>query len=221
MTVVLLISILLLVHNGRAITFCVIPNTTVCSIDYPVPASIALIAGVLESEIQSAFNSDMSGGNSAPCSQSLKEVRCAQSFPRCSNDSTSVTVTSLDCEQRLMCATTNTVNRLNAQGFCNLMEKTVPLDGCKPVSGYGYTFKMCTTYSDLSITDWMFALLQYEDTYLSSDSVLGAAGFLAMNYPSCSPGYAQYYCSLVGQCDPSGALGVNYTRPQCQQVLNW
>ncbi|KAL5457548.1 hypothetical protein EMCRGX_G034819 [Ephydatia muelleri] len=219
-SVVLLICTLLLVPNVRAIPSCVIPNTTVCNIDYRVPASIALIAAVFESEIQSSFNSDINQGNSLACSQSLKDVRCARSFPRCSDNFTTVTVTSLDCEQRLGCATTDSRQRLNAEGFCSLKEKTVPLQGCKPATQYGYAFNKCDIGSDVRVTEWMIELLRYEDTYLSSTNVLGAGGFLSTNYPSCSSSYAQYHCSKAGQCDPKGALGVNYTRSQCQQALN-
>lgn len=221
-TFVLLICFLLLVHNGRASSPCVIPNTTVCNIDYPVPASIALIAGVFERDILTSFNSDTSQGNTVACSESLKDVRCARSFPLCSNNFTTVTVTSLDCEQRLTCATTATIQRLHAEGFCSLNATTVPLQCCKPATAYGYAFNKCRISSDTSVTEWMIELLRYEDTYLSSYNVLGAGGFLSTNYPSCSSLYAQYHCSKAGQCDPiKGIIGVNYTRSQCQRVLNW
>ena len=218
-----LLIFLPLLPNGRATPSCVIPNTTVCSINYSVPASVALIAQVFEMEIQVAFLSDVGQGNSGACAQSLKEVRCARSFPRCSNDFTKVTVTSLDCEQRVTCLTSVSKRRLEEEGFCNLTEKTLPLEGCKPASGYGYAFRTCPT-NNVRVTDWMFELLRYEDVYLSSTNVLGSnSSYLATNYPSCSSGYARYHCSKAGQCDPNGGLIVNsyYNRSQCQNTLNW
>ena len=200
---------------------CVVPTTQVCSVTYLVPPSIAQMAPVLEAEITAAYNSDIHQGNTEQCALSLQAVRCAKSFPRCSNDSTQVTVTSLDCNQRLKCATSQTIARLNAESFCSLAESTVSNGGCKSATDYGYTFSYCAVDSSWLVSEWMFLLLKYEDTYLSSSNVLGANGFLAQNYPSCSSGYAGYECRKIGQCDSSGHVSINFTSQQCEQAVSW
>ena len=192
---------------------CVVPATQVCRVTYLVPPSVAALASVFESEISSAYNSDKDKGISEACAQSLKEVRCAKSFPRCSDDSTNVTVTSLDCLQRLQCATTTYITILLNNHFCNLTEKTFPFAGCKPVAQYGYIFSYCSVDVTRNVTEWMFALLQHQDLTLSS------ATYLSQNYPTCSASNAYYQCIKIGQCNggcasPMNAI-VNYTRDQC------
>eukprot|EP00731_Ephydatia_muelleri_P021378 Em0013g1105a len=199
---------------------CVLPTTQYCAVNYLVPPSIAQMAPVLEAKIQTAYNSELQQGNSEACARSLREVRCARNFPRCSNDSTNVTVTSLDCQQRLQCATSQTINRLNAEYFCSLSQSTVSNGAFKSATDYGYTFKYCAVDASWEVTEWMFLLLKYEDSYLSSTNVLGAAGFLSQNYPSCSSGYANYECRTIGQCDKNGHVSVNFTRQQCEQAVS-
>ena len=196
---------------------CIVPMTQECGVTYPVPPSIASLAIILESEITSAYNTDMAQSISETCARSLKEVRCAKSFPRCSNDSTQVTVTSLDCNQRLQCATSTYRDILTANHFCNLTENTFPFAGtCKPATQYGYEFGYCPVDVTRNISEWMFALLQYKDIYLSSTNVVRRNGFLAQNYPSCAASYAYYECIKIGQCDGCATnILVNYTREQC------
>ena len=203
---------------------CIVPATLVCNITHLVPPSVAALSGVLESEISSAYNSDKDQGISEACAQSLKEVRCAKSFPRCSNDSTNVTVTSLDCLQRLQCATSTYINILTRDHFCDLAEETFPLAGCKPATQYGYTFGFCPqdVYS-MNVSQWMFALLRYQDLYLSA--AVAPNGFLALNYPNCAASYAHYRCARIGRCDGCGTdsnIIVNnaYTQDECSALQN-
>ena len=208
LTLALISSCVAAIADGN----CVVPATKECHVTYPVPPSIAALASVLESEITSAYISDMSQSIGEACAQSLKEVRCAKSFPRCSNDSTNVTVTSLDCQQRLQCTTSTYRNILLTDHFCNLTEKTFSFAGCKPIAQYGYTFNYCSVDTTRNVTEWMFALLKYQDISLSS-----ANSFLSMNYPTCSKSNAYYQCVKIGQCADGCATNtiVNYTRNQC------
>ena len=199
---------------------CVLPTTQYCAVNYLVPPSIAQMAPVLEAKIQAAYTSELKQGNSEMCASKLREIRCARSFPRCSNDSTNVTVTSLDCQQRLQCATTQTITRLNAEYFCSLSESTVSNGAFKNATDYGYQFKYCAVDAGWVVTEWMFLLLKYEDAYLSSPNVLGANGFLSQNYPSCSSGYANYECRTIGQCDKNGRVSINFTRQECEQAVS-
>ena len=200
---------------------CVLPTTQICAVNYLVPPSIAQLASVLEAEIKTAYDSDVLQGNSVQCALSLRAVRCAKRFPRCSNDSTNVTVTSLDCAQRLKCATSQTIKRLNDEYFCSLKETTVPNGDYKSATNYGYAFNYCAVDANWLVTEWMFLLLKYEDTYLSSPNVLGAGGFLALNYPACTRDYIDYGCRKIGQCDSNGHVSINYTRQQCEQAVSW
>ena len=196
---------------------CVVPETPVCNVTYSVPPSIAATAAILESEITSAYNSDKDNGISETCARSLREVRCAKSFPRCSNDSTNVTVTSLDCAQRLKCATTNYRNALNAVHFCDLAEKTFSFPGsCKPMTQYGYVFSSCPVNVSRNVSEWMFALLQYQDIFLTST----INPFLSQNSPDCAESYAYYTCAKIGQCDGCGTNNRMYTRERCNTSQN-
>ena len=217
MVPVVLSLLVLLSLSWSVVGKCVVPVTQVCHVAYQVPQSIAALASVLESEISSAYNSDKAQSIGEACAQSLKEVRCAKSFPRCSNDSTNVTVTSLDCQQRLLCATSTYRNILLTDHFCDLAEETFPLAGCKPATQYGYTFRICPAdvYSK-NVSQWMFALMRYQDIYLSS--AIGPGAFLAQNYPNCAASYGRFQCARIGQCDGCATdtvVNYAYTREQC------
>eukprot|EP00731_Ephydatia_muelleri_P021364 Em0013g1091a len=217
MVPVVLSLLVLLSLSWSVVGKCVVPVTQVCNVAYQVPQSIAALASVLESEIASAYNSDKAQSIGEACAQSLKEVRCAKSFPRCSNDSTNVTVTSLDCQQRLLCATSTYRNILLTDHFCDLAEETFPLAGCKPATQYGYTFRICPAdvYSK-NVSQWMFALMRYQDIYLSS--AIGPGAFLAQNYPNCATSYGHFQCARIGQCDGCATdtvVNYAYTREQC------
>lgn len=200
---------------------CVVPTTQICSVSYLVPPSIAAVSSYLEDEISWIYNSEKTQLTGA-CLQSLKEIRCAQSFPRCSNDSFEVTVTSLDCRARLnQCANTNPtfVNMLLRDNFCNLTEKTFPFSGCKPLATYGYNFNYCPVNDTRNVTEWMFALLKYEDVRFTNTQ-----SFLSKNFPDCAPLSVRYQCvGKIGQCDEClsrSNIIVNYTRDQCNQFKN-
>ena len=205
--------------DAGPVNSCEIPNTTICSVDYSVPTSVASLTPVIEEEIQNQYKVDNASSGLA-CAQALREIRCAQRFPRCSEDGTEVTLSSLNCTAMISVCSSLIQNILQEEGFCTL-GNTSRIGECQPVTEYGYQFRHCPMGSSDSwcVTRWMYNIMMHVDVQL----VAQFSGTLGNADPECRRKYATYFCQFMGRCtsDQEPRVEVVNTYELCEEVVNW
>ena len=205
--------------NAGPVNSCEIPAANFCSVDYSVPTSVARLTLVIEEEIRNQYEGDRDN-NGLECAQALRDIRCAQRFPRCSADSTQVILSSLNCTERISLCPNNTRMMLQAEGFCTL-GNTSPIGGCRPLTEYGYQFRHCPMGSSDSwcVTGWMYDIMVHADVQLVGQF----NGTLGNSNPECRRRYATYYCQFMGRCtsDEESRVEVVNTYEMCEEVINW
>jgi len=197
---------------------CAIPATNFCSgIDYPVPSSVARLAPIIEEEIRGQYE-QYRGGELSDCAAAVRSIRCAQRFPRCSENGTKVNLTSLNCNERIMACPNNTRLLLVAEGFCTLGD-TSHTGECRPMTGYGYDFQSCSASADWRVTSWMHDIMVHTDKQVTQ-GLRGALGTVDLQ---CQQKYADFVCRFSGRCTSETVPRVEIvnTYELCEEVLNW
>ena len=198
---------------------CEIPAANFCSsVDYSVPSGVASIAHIIEAEIRGIYDTNLQHGEQ--CAEALKQIHCAQKFPRCSEDLETVTLTSLNCAEMVssVCPS-QIVDSINAERVCEL-NGTAPLAGCKPITEFDYEFQHCPMDSDLYVTEWLHELMKFADNQLSVRLTTGALGDDA--YEACRADYARYFCQFSGRCWNEGRrIEIANTYELCERVVTW
>ena len=204
--------------DAGPVNSCEIPATNFCSVDYSVPTSVARLTLVIEEEIRNIYERDRANG--LECAQALRDIRCAQRFPRCSADNTQVTVSSLNCTKMISVCPRAIQMMLQAEGFCTLNSTSV-IGECKAVTEYGYQFRHCPMGSSNNwhVTRWMHDIMVHADVQLAAqfNGTLGNAD------PECRRMYATYLCQFMGRCTSHLAPRVEVvnTYEMCEDVINW
>lgn len=221
--------------DGGELNSCValnVENTSFCNIDYEVPSYVAATAEVLLSEIIGALSIISDRANQADCRATLREVLCAQKFPRCIRGEVGTGIQvqidfTQNCEQRLQSSCDDrTFSQIQGQylcGFHNLTEQVRFSDTpCRSVSSYGYDLQVCHTAIDSNtmMTPWMFEILKQKDAVTHRQ--LNGIGQLVQHDQACLRKWATYFCQSVGQCSRDGTRAelIN-TVEQCEELLSW
>ena len=205
--------------DAGPVNSCEIPATNFCSIDYSVPTSVARsLTLVIEEEIRNQYEMDKVNG--PECAQALRDIRCAQRFPRCSADNTQVTVSSLNCTKMISVCPSDIQTMLQAEGFCTLNSTSV-IGECKAVAEYGYQFRQCPMGSSNNwyVTRWMHDVMVHADVQLAAQF----NGTLRNTNPECKRKYATYFCQFMGRCTShvQPRVEVVNTYEMCEDVINW
>ena len=205
--------------DAGLVNSCEIPAANFCSVDYSVPTSVARLTLVIEEEIRNRYKEDKAG-KGLECAQALRDIRCAQRFPQCSADSTQVTLSSLNCAERMSVCSGNIQTMLQEEGFCTLNGTSV-IGECRPVTEYGYQFRHCPMSSDSwYVTRWMHDVMRHADVKLTAQfngSTLGSTN------PECRRKYATYFCQFMGRCTSheEPRVEVVNTYEMCEEAINW
>lgn len=202
--------------DGGALGSCEIPTTTICSVDYPVPTSIARLANIIERSISIEASYLLS-----PCNDTYQTVLCNIRFPRCKQQLQGSLYQQVDLN-RQNCSVLNDVCP-NQQasvlvGFCNnLVSATRPINECKPVSelvSNTSSFRFCDVENmAFSITGWMFEYMKFLEGQFSG---------LLYNDLECGQDLATFMCNFGGRCTENGER-IEYinTHEICNDRINW
>ena len=204
--------------DAGLVNSCEIPAANFCLVNYSVPTSVARLTLVIEEEIRNRYEEDEDKG--LECAQGLRAIRCAQRFPRCSADSTQVTLSSLNCTERISLCPGYIRMMLQAEGFCTLGGTSL-MGGCRPLIEYGYQFRHCPMSSDSwYVTRWMHDVMRHADVQLAGQ-FNGTA--LGNTNSECRRRYATYFCQFMGRCtsDEEPRVEVVNTYEMCEEVINW
>lgn len=208
--------------DGGAVGSCEVPVTNYCSVNYPVPTSIARLAGIIEDRIRNDVSQYVQNqeNNRQTCNNTLKDVLCNLEFPRCLNQREElymeVALNSQNCSVLVDACPGGLGSRL--ESLCNnLAQTTVPAGGCRPIAELAgdFSFNLCQ-YGNMEttlVTEWMFEYMKHAD--------LGSGGIL-YNNPNCGQNLATFMCNFGGQCTEDG-LRVKFinTHEICNEVLSW
>jgi len=162
--------------DAGPVNSCEIPATNFCSgIDYPVPSSVARLAPVIEEEIRGQYE-QYKVGNLADCGAAVQSIRCAQRFPRCSENGSQITLTSLNCAERILYCPSSIRLQLEAEEFCTLGGTSNITVECRPMTDYNsYDFQSCSTSADWRVTRWMYDIMVHADKQVT-EVLRGALG---------------------------------------------
>ena len=203
--------------DAGPVNSCEVPATHFCSVDYSVPTSVATLTLVIEEELRKeyeAFNASFE----LECSQTLRDIRCAQRFPRCSANSTHVTLSSLNCTEMLSVCPVSLRMQLQEQGFCSLAGESL-IGECRPVTEYEYQFVHCPVSPSMRVTRWMYDIMMHVDLRLRSLF----NGTLGNVEPRCRRLFASYFCEFMGRCtmQEEPRVEVMNTYEKCEGMINW
>ena len=204
--------------DAGPVNSCEIPAANFCLVNYSVPTSVASLTLVIEEEIRNLYKIDQDNG--LECARALRDIRCAQRFPQCSEDSTEVTLSSLNCTEMISVCPSNIPMMLQEEGFCTLSGTSV-IGECQPLTEYGYQFQQCLGSSDSSwyVTRWMYDFMVHTDVQLTAYF----NGTLRNINPECRRRYATYFCQFMGRCTSheEPRVEVVNTYEMCEEVINW
>jgi len=204
--------------DAGLVNSCEIPATNFClGIDYPVPSSVARLAPIIEEEIRGQYE----GGELSDCAAAVRSIRCAQRFPRCSENGPKITLTSLNCTERIMACSSDIRSQLEAEGFCTLGGTSNSVE-CRPMTDYdGHNFQSCSTSADWRMTRWMYDVMVHADKQVTHG--LRPGGVLGSVDQQCQQKYADFVCQFNGRCTSESAPRVEIvnTYELCEEVLNW
>ena len=214
-------------NDAGPIDSCVLlQESTVCGVNYSVPASLAKIAAAIELNIAGVTDS-RSVFNTDECIAAAREVACAQRFPRCEvqeGGDVMVHLSSEDCEDRLRASCHQaTVNVLLDNEYCSLRSSVRETAGCRSTAEFAADalagsreLQYCT--EDRQMTPWMYELLLYYDALFG-----GIADDLRRQFAeTCYQRQANFTCQLLGQCSEDGQrVDVINTRQMCEDFINW
>lgn len=203
--------------DGGALGSCEVPTTATCSVDYPVPTSIARLAAIIEQSIIKEA-SELDG----PCRDAYQEALCNIRFPRCTQQLQSglyaeVELNRQNCSVMFDVCPVEISNILVT--FCNnLPHVTLPAAECSPVSEHAENTSREFSFCDIenmrfSVTGWMFEYIKYLDGQF--------AGLLYMN-SVCGRDLATFRCNFGGRCTGKGdRIEFINTHETCNERVDW
>ena len=203
--------------DGGALGACEIPVTSTCSVDYPVPTSIARLAAIIEEDITGEAN-ELDG----QCRETYQATLCNLRFPRCRQQLQNGLYELVELNQQNCSVLTDVCPGEIANvlvTFCSsLPHVTLPATECSPVlelaESSSREFQFCDIESmGFSITDWMFEYIKYLDGKF--------AGLLYMNN-NCGGDLATFTCNYGGRCTGNGER-IEYinTHESCNERVEW
>lgn len=204
--------------DGGELGTCEEPSTSLCSIDYPVPISIARLAGIIEEQI----TNDISSRENSTCKETYKNVLCNIRFPRCKQLQENTTqylqveLNNQNCSVLLDACPSGVAEALVT--FCKYhAQESVSSNECSQVSELAgeYNFQYCNIEDIGSniVTGWMFEYMKYVDQ---------RSGGLIYNNINCGGNLATFMCNFHGQCnsDKTNVEFIN-SHEECNRVLSW
>ena len=206
--------------DGGALGSCEVPTTTVCSIDYAVPTSIARLAAIIERGIMN----DIVNVGVGPCREAFTTVMCNVRFPRCEqqlqggSQYQQVALNSQNCSILSGVCAESTQSVLLP--YCNgLLQRVLPLsEECRPVSEHAEVeepLTFCTEegFGNSRVTPWMFEYVRYADQL--------AIGILYTTRP-CGVRFATFMCTFGGRCNEDGErIEFVNTHELCNDIAEW
>ena len=201
---------------------CVVPNSTVCNISYPVPESISFL-----SEIKDAFIAGKIGQitetESKECRDGLTQILCSEEYPHCNENKSIVTVP----------IPTNCPNILNScksdfsSQYCDFtLSNNTSLGNCRSIQSHmseltNYAFAECdqlgSKWLSNYVTEWMFHYLKRID--LKVRNVLQST--LTNLNEECKLQYRMFMCSEIGRCWHQGErLELTVNKTDCLNLRN-
>ena len=204
--------------DAGPVNSCEIPATNFClGVDYRVPSSVARLAPIIEEEIRGQYEMTR---EDMDCATAVRDIQCAQRFPRCSDDGAElqVTLSSLNCNERLSVCSSDVRSLLDEQGFC-MLGGTSRIDECRPVTEYGHQFQSCPNSMNWRVTKWMYDVVNHTDIQVT-EQLQGALGGVDFQ---CRQKYAHFACQFIGRCTLEEVPRVELvnTYEQCEDVVNW
>ena len=191
-----------------AVYNCTIPaNLTFCSINYPVPESVAALATVWEALILNEYKDYENRLESVNCLAEVRELLCARYFPVCYLDEEVVNMLVPD-ECLPSCQTGESCDFEFAANSS--------LGDCKPVSDYAkkynYNFTVCGDDAEKRyVTEWMFHYLRRQDQELETISNLLQS--------LCLPDFFRFKCEEIGRCWNQGKrIELSQNRTACNRL---
>lgn len=203
--------------DGGALGSCEIPTTKTCSVDYPVPTSIARLATIIEQSIIKEVR-ELDG----QCRDAYQAALCNLRFPRCKQQLQGGLYEEVELN-RQNCSILSDVCPVHISNvlvtFCNnLPQVTLPAMECSPVSELAENtskeFRFCDVENmGFSVTGWMFEYIKYLDGQF--------AGILYMN-GICGRDLATFTCNFGGRCTEN-LERIEYinTHETCNERVNW
>ena len=191
----------------------------ICSIDYEVPAAIAVIAEVIEYEINGNLQEI---DRLELCRPGLLEALCAFRFPRCEGGN--VIMRSVpDCRQKTASCSRQGQRLIEVEGICGL-NATQPLDSCQPVSTFPAStgFQYCSVVDGgTKITAWMAEYMRLTDAELIAKlNTMNDISSLRFT-PNCFERTSLYYCQFYGRCTDEKTIELINSQTLCNNFLNW
>ncbi len=180
-------------------------------VTYEVPASIAWLAEIIESDIRNRVETPDIGN----CREVLKETYCKKKFPRCSMENNMVVFErSANCTERLQRNCATQAASLIKVGFCNITQAPLDSGTCEALSGYTDLQHCSLLGTGLHVSNWMYQYILQTDLELQrSFQFLG-------NQMECWELYRGFICTSLGRC-VGEQVHLTNTQEMCESVLNW
>ena len=212
-------------NDAGPVDSCVQPqSSSVCTLDYEMPQSLAVISAAIELEIEE-ISADEGLYRSGECAATARAIMCAQRFPRCEKQGdgeVQVLLTSLNCEEmvRENCGTDVANVLLDRDDFCDLHNSSLVAAECKSLTEHENAtvqedrLQYCTQDMQRKVTGWMYELMRYYDTRF---------GMIAEEIDKvCYEQQANFTCQLLGQCSEDGQrVEILNTYESCEKFINW
>lgn len=193
---------------------CVVPNSTVCNISYPVPESINFLSEIKDALIKGKIG-QIRETESKECRDRLTQILCAEQYPQCMENRSIVTVPiPTDCSNML----TSCKSDFSSQ-YCDFTPSNISLGNCRPIQNRAseltnYDFAECNQlglkWLSNYVTEWMFEYLKRTDSKVRD--VLQS--ILSNLNEECKLQYRMFMCNGIGRCWHQGdriELTVNKT----------
>ena len=205
----------LFVDIGSIQQCAVADDISYCSeyVTYEVPASIAWLANIIDSDIRSRVeNPDLDDGE---CREILKETYCKKRFPRCSMENSMVLFeTSENCAERLQSSCPDRASSLIEVGYCNFTQAALNSGTCNALSGHEDLQHCNMLENNHHVSNWMHQYVWQTDLELQQDF-----RFLGTHL-ECWELYRDFMCSYIGRCVGQRVQLIN-NQEMCDSILNW
>ena len=200
---------------------CVVPNSTVCNINYPVPESIDFLSKIKDAFIAGKIG-QITETESKECRDGLTQILCAEEYPHCMENKSIVTVPiPADCSNILSSCT----NDVSSQ-HCDFTLSNISLGNCRSIQDSmseltNYAFAECdqlgSKWLSNYVTEWMFHYLKRIDSKVSD--VLRS--ILTNLNEECKLQYRMFMCSEIGRCwDQGDRIELTVNKTDCLNLRN-
>ncbi|EDV22026.1 hypothetical protein TrispH2_010510 [Trichoplax sp. H2] len=203
---------------------CVKPSASImsfCDVNYLVPATIIKRTTKTLHFIISNFNI-LQRQLSTTCQNSLKDVLCKGTLPKCSSDTKSATYLdfSRSCSGLKTCGSKLVnVNGLNTQAICQSTGQQFTLSTCVKSSLASINSMYCGPLpKDIAFPSWVVPNLYQQSAIIASmKSSYAAAGVSAF----CSDKWIKMSCTTIPFCSTDRRKIVSsVTKQQCQSAIS-